>query len=103
MLKVGNAHGLWHHVYIVLPPIHICPETTIRMIWWLVGNNAIQPSNLLYLSSPVRHNTETINFKHLKMTVFWDIAPCNLVETDRRFRGANYSKHFWNVGQFLPD
>jgi hypothetical protein len=24
----------------------------------------------------------------MKMTVFWDVAPCNLVEVDRRFRGA---------------
>jgi hypothetical protein len=22
------------------------------------------------------------------LTVFWDVAPCSLVETDRRFRGA---------------
>jgi hypothetical protein len=22
------------------------------------------------------------------MTIFWDIAPCSLVETDRHFRGA---------------
>jgi hypothetical protein len=24
----------------------------------------------------------------LKMTAFWDIAPCSLAEVDRRFRGA---------------
>jgi hypothetical protein len=23
----------------------------------------------------------------MKMTVFWDVAPCNLVETDGRFGG----------------
>jgi hypothetical protein len=27
------------------------------------------------------------------MTAFWDIAPCSLVEVDRRFRGANYLHH----------
>jgi hypothetical protein len=27
---------------------------------------------------------------HVKMAVFWDVAPCSLVEIDRRFRGANY-------------
>jgi hypothetical protein len=26
----------------------------------------------------------------LKMTAFWDIAPCSLVEVDRRFRGQYY-------------
>jgi hypothetical protein len=24
----------------------------------------------------------------IKMTVFWDVAPCSLVEIDRRFRGV---------------
>jgi hypothetical protein len=24
----------------------------------------------------------------MKMTVFWDVAPCSLAEVDRRFRGA---------------
>jgi hypothetical protein len=24
------------------------------------------------------------------MTVFWDVAPCSLVDTDRRFREAKY-------------
>jgi hypothetical protein len=43
----------------------------------------------------------------LKMSVFWDVAPCSLVEIDvldllthRPYRG---SKHLWNIGQFLPD
>jgi hypothetical protein len=29
----------------------------------------------------------------MKMTTFWDIAPCSLVEVDRRFRGA-YCLHY---------
>jgi hypothetical protein len=49
---------------------------------------------------------------NMKIIVFCDVAPCSLVEIDRRFRGAyclhqgpNYGgrKHLWNVGQFLPD
>jgi hypothetical protein len=32
----------------------------------------------------------------LKMTVCWDVAPCSLVEIDRRFRGA-YSLHHQDV------
>jgi hypothetical protein len=27
------------------------------------------------------------------MTAFWDIAPCNLIEVDRRFRGAYCLHH----------
>jgi hypothetical protein len=29
----------------------------------------------------------------MKITVFWDIAPCNLVIVDRRFRGAYCLHH----------
>jgi hypothetical protein len=48
----------------------------------------------------------------MKMTVFWDVALCSLVETNRRFRDTHClhyqgddggSKHLLNVGQFLRD
>jgi hypothetical protein len=67
----------------------------------------------------------------MKMTVFWDAAPCSLIETDWCFRGAyclqhqglieidwcfraayclqhhgncpGGSKHLWNISQFLWD
>jgi hypothetical protein len=29
----------------------------------------------------------------MKIGLFWDAAPCSLVETDRRFRGAYYLHH----------
>jgi hypothetical protein len=31
------------------------------------------------------------------MTIFWDIAPCSLVETDRRCRGAYCLNHQGNT------
>jgi hypothetical protein len=49
------------------------------------------------------------------MAVFWDVAPCSLVDIDWRFREASClhhqckqgdnggSKLFWNVGQYPPD
>jgi hypothetical protein len=45
----------------------------------------------------------------IKMTVFWDDAPCSFAEIDRRIGGSwcahhsggGGSKHRWNVGQFL--
>jgi hypothetical protein len=50
----------------------------------------------------------------ISMSVFWDVAPCSVVDINRRFRGAycsiiramsniEGSKFFWNVGQYLPD
>jgi hypothetical protein len=36
---------------------------------------------------------------NLKMTVFWDVAPCSLVGHP----DDGGIKHLWNVGQFLPD
>jgi hypothetical protein len=29
----------------------------------------------------------------MKITTFWDIEPCNIVEADRRFRGAYCLDH----------
>jgi hypothetical protein len=43
----------------------------------------------------------------MKMTVFWDAAPCSLIEIYRRFRGVTHrpddgsSKHLWNISQIL--
>jgi hypothetical protein len=34
-----------------------------------------------------------VDWIYLNMTAFWDIAPCNVVEVDRRFRGAFYLHH----------
>jgi hypothetical protein len=46
----------------------------------------------------------------MKIIVFWDVAPCSLVEADRRFWGAHCLHHqdnrrsrHWNVGKFLLD
>jgi hypothetical protein len=45
----------------------------------------------------------------LKTTVFWEVAPCGLVETDRHFRGCKFlqrlgndegSKHLWKAAIF---
>jgi hypothetical protein len=60
-------------------------------------------------------NPKYIHNVRMKMTVFWDVVPCSLVEIHRCFRGAyclhhqndrphdGGSKHFWNVFQFLRD
>jgi hypothetical protein len=41
----------------------------------------------------------------MKMAVFWDFAPCSMVEIDQRFRGAYCLHHQGGVtvGKFLPD
>jgi hypothetical protein len=49
----------------------------------------------------------------MKISLFWDVAPFNFVETNRRFKGAYYFQHehlhdrgithLWNEGQFPRD
>jgi hypothetical protein len=39
----------------------------------------------------------------MKITAFWDIAPCRLVEVDRRFRGSYYLHHQGPVGTLNPN
>jgi hypothetical protein len=79
-------------------------KTTVKTIWWPVGNNVtyhptnvMHASNLLYIPFLLSRNTGKIKKTHLKMSVFWDTAPCSLAETDWRFKDAYCSKHFWNV------
>jgi hypothetical protein len=36
----------------------------------------------------IRVRFQVLTAASMKMTVFWDIAPCSLVEVYRRFRGA---------------
>jgi hypothetical protein len=33
---------------------------------------------------------QVLKAMRMKMTVFWDAAPCNLVETDQHFKGAHF-------------
>jgi hypothetical protein len=40
---------------------------------------------------------------NMKMAIFWDVAPCSLVDTDKCFRGAYFLHHQGDVGQYLPD
>lgn len=52
-------------------------------------------------------------FSRRQYKVFWGVAPCCLVKSDRRFGGAfcgqyyrpdyGYRKHIWNVGYFLQE
>jgi hypothetical protein len=37
----------------------------------------------------------------IKMAVFWDVAPCSLVEIDRRFRSSCYIHHQGQHSMFI--
>jgi hypothetical protein len=65
-----------------------------------------------YRSRPLDLIARHLSQLHIsKMTAFWGVALCNLVEVYRRFRGAcclhrpvdGGSKYLWNVGNLLPD
>jgi hypothetical protein len=36
---------------------------------------------------------EVLTKASMNMTALWDIAPCSLIEVDRRFRGSNCLHH----------
>jgi hypothetical protein len=44
-------------------------------------------ANIVYTLLPATEESLTLR-ESMKMTPFWDIAPCSLVEVGRRFRGA---------------
>jgi hypothetical protein len=86
-------------------------------LWWtnqeLSPVDIISPSQFRDVVTPHWHDhhdqQQTGNL--LKFRVFWDVAPCRLVEVDRSFRDVyclhyHYdrpdvggSTHFWNVGK----
>jgi hypothetical protein len=78
------------------------------LFWKIIGGWCTDPPNS-YFSLLISAECKAVF--DFKMTVFWYIAPCNLVEVDRRFRGANWlhhhlpddggSTHLWNVGLLL--
>jgi hypothetical protein len=46
---------------------------------------------------------QVLTAANMKKRAFWDIAPCSLVGTDRRFRGAYYLHHEGDGGNTLQD
>jgi hypothetical protein len=50
--------------------------------------------------SSLPHAQETLVTALIKMTVFWDVTPCSLVETDQCFRGAYCLCHQRNKSLF---
>jgi hypothetical protein len=93
----------------MLPNLKKFPLSLYSRLPWI---NLVQYTwNLTPLPTENSLHLKTKGVKNnimLKMTVFWDVAPCSLVETDRRFRGVyrlhhQGDKHLWKVGPFLLD
>jgi hypothetical protein len=61
-------------------------------------------SNVSQIVDNIKHNINLVRFRVLtasmKMTVFWDVAPCSLIEIYRRYRDA-YCLH--QQGDGHPD
>jgi hypothetical protein len=49
-----------------------------HVVWWILSD----------VSEELTANPDDGESKKLKMTTFWDIAPCNLVKVGWWFRGA---------------
>jgi hypothetical protein len=62
------------------------------------ADKASEPSNKMKLFLPPEIKCVWVRFQVLtaasmKITIFWDVAPCSLVEVYRRFRGAYCLDH----------
>jgi hypothetical protein len=69
----------------------------------LTGNyNSCMHRNLICPTTLNNMRFQVLTAASMKMTAFWDIVPCSLVEVDRRFRGPDDggSTNLWNVGLF---
>jgi hypothetical protein len=65
-------------VIIILPfVLYVCEKWALT----LMGENKLKA------------RFQVLTAKCMKMTVFWDVVPCSLLEIDRRFRGAYCLHH----------
>jgi hypothetical protein len=72
----------------------------------------VHPPNTIFKECEDWVRFQVLTVVGLKMTVFWDIVLCSLVEVYRCFRGVcclqhnpddEGSKHLWNIGKLLPN
>jgi hypothetical protein len=67
----------------------------------------MEKPNKLINNNPFRVRFQVLTAARKKVTIFWDGASCNLVETGRRLRGVclddGGGKQLCNVGQFIGD
>jgi hypothetical protein len=64
----------------------------VKVFW--TGTNLSHPAGEKHCPTVLNCSTQltssaSVNKAVLKMTAFWDVAPCILVEIDRRFRDSN--------------
>jgi hypothetical protein len=63
----------------------------------LTGHNGHVRKTWVYSPSKIFYKRVRLNFVRctdmLKMTVFWDVVPCSLIDIQRRFKGA-YCLHY---------
>jgi hypothetical protein len=60
---------------------------------FIFGCLSRHPLNQRVCSATVDSNVAAEEQLNIKMTAFWDIAPCSFVDVDRRFRGAYCHNH----------
>jgi hypothetical protein len=77
----------------------VCSPSTwsIFLLVKLIVPQLVKVFNNLYEMQRFTNTFITVRFEVLtaasiKMAIFWVVAPCSLVEVQRRFRGACYSK-----------
>jgi hypothetical protein len=90
---------------------HFLPDDCLLKCWavlsgkiWPMFQRCLLRFIKAIIAAVITSETSVISYQ---MTVFWDVGPCSLVETDRRFWGAycgdGSTVHLSSVGQFLPD
>jgi hypothetical protein len=73
-----------------------------------VSSNTSKSGCYFVQTRKIQVKFQVLTATNMKMAVSWDVAPCSLIDIDRRFRGVycrlhNDDKYYWNVGQYLPD
>jgi hypothetical protein len=92
-----------------IPPTHCTKDIyalqgSTRDLWTVPRALVINKSAFCIYVFRVILRIKGVTAKSMKVAMFWGIAPCTLLYTDRRFRAAYKSSELlWNLGQYLSD
>jgi hypothetical protein len=88
-LKINSAHAF---VTILELNFLLSPNVMYTYIHTYIHTNTCISTYVVRIYT-YKRTIKLIEGVKMKMAVFWDVAPCSLVDNDRRFRGAYCQYH----------
>jgi hypothetical protein len=99
-VKLMNMVHLWHFICWFKLQENFSQKVYFVVITLLMAYTSVFVLSANAVICPSTCNVQLIPMFRMKITVFWNIVPCSLVENNWSFRGA-YGCHHQGISQFL--